>query len=137
VSGTDLVGRDAELDAIGRLIEAAARGESSMLLVRGEAGIGKTRLLDRLCDRAAERRFAVLRGRATELESDVPFAAVAEALEPLDDVALATPARQPSGGGCTGGCATGLTRFREAIRSRSSSTTSTGPTRPRWNCSST
>jgi DNA-binding NarL/FixJ family response regulator len=92
VSGTALVGRDAELDAIDRLIEAAARGESSMLLVRGEAGIGKTRLLDRLSHRAAERRFAVLRGRATELESDVPFAAVVEALEPLDDVALATPA---------------------------------------------
>jgi len=92
VSGTALVGRDAELDAIDRLIEAAGRGESSMLLVRGEAGIGKTRLLDRLSHRAAERRFAVLRGRATELESDVPFAAVVEALEPLDDVALATPA---------------------------------------------
>ena len=92
MSGTALVGRDAELDAIDRLIEAAARGESSMLLVRGEAGIGKTRLLDRLSHRAAERRFAVLRGRATELESDVPFAAVVEALEPLDDVALATPA---------------------------------------------
>jgi DNA-binding NarL/FixJ family response regulator len=92
VSGTALVGRDAELDAIDRLIEAAARGESSLLLVRGEAGIGKTRLLDRLSHRAAERRFAVLRGRATELESDVPFAAVVEALEPLDDVALATPA---------------------------------------------
>ena len=92
MSGTALVGRDAELDAIDRLIEAAGRGESSMLLVRGEAGIGKTRLLDRLSHRAAERRFAVLRGRATELESDVPFAAVVEALEPLDDVALATPA---------------------------------------------
>ena len=92
MSGTALVGRDAELDAIDRLIEAAARGESSMLLVRGEAGIGKTRLLDRLSHRAAERRFTVLRGRATELESDVPFAAVVEALEPLDDVALATPA---------------------------------------------
>ena len=92
MSGTALVGRDAELDAIDRLIEAAARGESSLLLVRGEAGIGKTRLLDRLSHRAAERRFTVLRGRATELESDVPFAAVVEALEPLDDVALATPA---------------------------------------------
>ena len=92
MSGTALVGRDAELDAIDRLIEAAARGESSMLLVRGEAGIGKTRLLDRLSHQAAERRFTVLRGRATELESDVPFAAVVEALEPLDDVALATPA---------------------------------------------
>jgi DNA-binding NarL/FixJ family response regulator len=92
VSGTELVGREAELDAIGRLIEAAAGGKSGLLLVRGEAGIGKTRLLDALSDRAAERRFAVLRGRATELESDVPFAAVAEALEPLDDVALSTPA---------------------------------------------
>jgi hypothetical protein len=92
VSGTELVGREAELDAVGRLIEAAARGESAVLLVRGEAGIGKTRLLDALSDRAADRRFAVLRGRATELESDVPFAAVAEAFEPLDDVALSTPA---------------------------------------------
>jgi tetratricopeptide (TPR) repeat protein len=92
VSGTELVGREAELETIGRLIEAAARGESVVLLVRGEAGIGKTRLLDAFSDRAAERRFAVLRGRATELESDVPFAAVAEALEPLDDVVLSTPA---------------------------------------------
>jgi len=92
VSGTELVGREAELDAIGRLIGAAARGQSGLLLVRGEAGIGKTRLLDALSDKATERRFVVLRGRATELESDVPLAAVAEAFEPVDDVELATPA---------------------------------------------
>jgi predicted ATPase len=92
VSGTKLVGREAELEAIRRLIEAAATGQSEGLLVRAEAGIGKTRLLDALSDRAVERRFAVLRGRATELESDIPFAAVAEALEPFDDVELSTPA---------------------------------------------
>jgi len=92
VSGTKLIGREVELDAIRRLIEAAARGQREVLLVRGEAGIGKTRLLDALSDGAAERRVAVLRGRATELESDIPFAAVAEALEPFDDVELSTPA---------------------------------------------
>jgi DNA-binding NarL/FixJ family response regulator len=91
VSGTELVGREAELDAIGRLIEAAAVGQREVLLVRGEAGIGKTRLLDALSDRAAERRIGVLRGRATELERDVPLAAVAEAMERLDGVELSTP----------------------------------------------
>ena len=43
MSGTDLVGRDAELDAIGRLIVVAARGESSVLLVRGEGEDGGIR----------------------------------------------------------------------------------------------
>jgi MoxR-like ATPase len=137
VSGTKLVGRQAELDAIRRLIEAAASGHRGVLLVRGEAGIGKTRLLDALSDRAAERRFAVLRGRATELESDIPFAAVAEALEPFDDVELSTPASPAERWRLYRGCATGWTRCRESARSPSSSTTSTGQTRPRWSCSST
>ena len=98
MSGTALVGRDAELDAIDRLIEAAARGESSLLLVRGEAGIGKTRLLDRLSHRAAERRFAVLRGRATELESDVPNPdVIADLMRRLSAMTLAAATDQPAG----------------------------------------
>ena len=137
MSGTDLVGRDAELDAIRRLIEGAARGDSGLLLVRGEAGIGKTRLLDALSDRAAERRFAVLRGRATKLESDVPFAAVAEAFEALDDVELSTPASPAERWRLHRALRDRLDTLPGGIRSPSSSTTCTGPTRPRWNCSST
>jgi DNA-binding CsgD family transcriptional regulator len=87
VSGTRLIGRGPELEAIGEALEAAAGGESPLLLLRGEAGIGKTRLVEATCERARERRFLVVEGRAAELEHDVPFAPIVDALEPhLEDV---------------------------------------------------
>ncbi len=73
-------GRDAELDTLERALDAAARGERRLLLLRGEAGIGKTRLLSELRDRAASQRFVVLEGRATELERDVPYGPILDAL---------------------------------------------------------
>src|SRR5262245_36697400 len=74
VSGTGLVGRTAELDAIAGVVEAVAGGQRQLLVVRGEAGIGKTRLLEVVREQAAGRRLLVLDGRASELEGDVPFA---------------------------------------------------------------
>ncbi len=47
-----LVGRELECAAIDQLLEASARGESSSLVLRGEAGIGKSALLDHLTDHA-------------------------------------------------------------------------------------
>ena len=40
-----LVGRSAERERIERLLDGARRGESGVLVVRGEPGIGKTSLL--------------------------------------------------------------------------------------------
>jgi len=40
-----LFGRERECAAIDQLLEASARGESTSLVFRGEAGIGKTALL--------------------------------------------------------------------------------------------
>ena len=48
-----LVGRAHEVDAITEVVGGAARGEAMTLLVRGEAGIGKTSLLRDACSRAA------------------------------------------------------------------------------------
>ena len=42
-----LVGRRAELAAACTLVDAAARGQGAALLVTGEAGVGKSRLVDR------------------------------------------------------------------------------------------
>ena len=42
-----LVGRSAACDRVDRLIAAAESGSGGALLVRGEAGMGKTALLDR------------------------------------------------------------------------------------------
>ena len=46
-SATPVVGRDRELEELERLSEAVFRGESRALTVRGEAGIGKTTIIER------------------------------------------------------------------------------------------
>ncbi len=79
MSPTRMVGRDDELAVVGQGIDAVARGRRRLIVVRGEPGIGKTRLLGALRERAVARGFAVLHGHATELESDQPFAAVVDA----------------------------------------------------------
>src|SRR5262249_51816713 len=53
-SGT-MVGREEECAAIDRLLEVSAGGESSSLVLRGEAGIGKTSLLSFAAERGRER----------------------------------------------------------------------------------
>src|SRR5262245_54886682 len=75
-----LVGRSAELRAAERALHRVAAGGSAVLEVRGEPGIGKTRLLSEIAERARGRRFQVLAGRAAALEQGLPFAAVADAL---------------------------------------------------------
>src|SRR5262249_1825705 len=59
-----LVGRDAPLAAIERLYEEARAGHGRVLLLEGEAGIGKTRLLDAFVAwmRTREEPVAVLYG---------------------------------------------------------------------------
>jgi len=62
VAGGGLIGRDQERARLGELLERAVLGEGGFVLLAGEAGVGKTRLLDELCG-AAE--VPVLRGSAT------------------------------------------------------------------------
>ena len=83
-----LVGRGAELATARGLVDAVAAGRGGALLVAGEAGIGKTRLLDEVAGRAAERGLPVLSGRA--VQGGGTFRAVAGAvIGLLDDPARA------------------------------------------------
>ena len=84
-----LHGRDAELKAVTHSVEAAAEGALRPLVVVGEAGIGKTALLDAGADAARAAGFVVLRGRAVEQERDLPFAL---AVAVLDDHAAGASA---------------------------------------------
>ncbi|HYH31350.1 MAG TPA: LuxR family transcriptional regulator [Pseudonocardia sp.] len=53
-----MLGRTDELDRIGRLLADARTGAGGSLVIRGEAGIGKTALLDHATATAAEMRVA-------------------------------------------------------------------------------
>ena len=92
MSGEGLYGRTGELQAIDGTLDAVARGGRSLVTVTGEAGIGKTRLLAALRERADAQRLVVLEGRASELESDIPLVPAIDALGPRmpDADALAT-----------------------------------------------
>ena len=61
---TPLVGRDMHLSQLGRVLAQAGEGAGSMVLVSGEAGIGKTRLCAELSRRHQRRGGRVLLGRA-------------------------------------------------------------------------
>ena len=78
-----MVGREGECAAIDDLLEASAGGESSSLVLRGEAGTGKTALLTY----AAERWVGgpVLRTTGVEGESDLAFAGLYGLLRPIVD----------------------------------------------------
>lgn len=79
-----LVGREPELTQIADRLEAARGGAGSTLLVRGEAGIGKSILL-RTVEASAAPRTRVLRTTGREGEQELPFAALAALLHPVLD----------------------------------------------------
>src|SRR5262245_5870045 len=75
-----LFGRDAERAEIWALLEAARTSRSGVLVLRGEAGIGKSALLEDARDRAADMHVLVARG--VESESELPFAVLHQLLRP-------------------------------------------------------
>ena len=75
------VGRKAELASIDRLLEELQTGRGGAVALVGEPGNGKTRLLEELIGSADLRGYLALSGTASELDRDVPFWVVADALE--------------------------------------------------------
>ena len=75
-----LVGREAELSHLVRMLESAAAGRPVVTLISGDAGVGKTRLVTELAARARESGFTVLSGRCAELGDAVPYLPLADAL---------------------------------------------------------
>jgi DNA-binding SARP family transcriptional activator len=73
LAGPGLVGRDAELQVLVGALEEARRGHGGMVVVRGEPGIGKTRLAEELAARAVAIGGIVVWGRAYESEGAPPF----------------------------------------------------------------
>src|ERR1700722_13194068 len=77
-----LAGRDAELARL-REFAARARTDGDALLVLGDAGVGKTRLLDAAAQAAAADGWRVLRADGAEFEAGLPYSGLSQALPPL------------------------------------------------------
>jgi predicted ATPase len=99
------VGRTQELALLRQLLARAAAGEALVALVGGEAGVGKTRLVEQLAATAGGQGVRVLGGGCVPLgEEGVPFAPLVEALrglardlDPAELEAVAGPARPELG----------------------------------------
>jgi ATP/maltotriose-dependent transcriptional regulator MalT len=75
------VGRAEELGSFARALAELDRGRAAAILVVGEPGIGKTRLLAEFGARADAEGHLVLSGAASELERDLPFSVLVDALD--------------------------------------------------------
>ncbi|MEU3570137.1 AAA family ATPase [Kitasatospora sp. NPDC036755] len=76
-----LYGREDEQAAVDGLLDGARAGRSGVLLFRGEAGIGKTALLDDAVVRAGQ-AFRVVRAAGVEYEAELPYAGLSLLLAP-------------------------------------------------------
>jgi ATP/maltotriose-dependent transcriptional regulator MalT len=76
-----IVGRAEELESLDRALAELDQDRPLAMLLVGEPGIGKTRLLGELAARADARGHLVLSGSASELEGDLPFSVFVDALD--------------------------------------------------------
>ena len=84
ISSPELVGRQRELAELEDHHRAARAGEPTVVLVGGEAGVGKTRLLQALVERAQADGTRTLLGRCLDLVGGAaPYAPVTDALRQL------------------------------------------------------
>jgi len=88
----ELFGREAEEERIRRLVADARKGRSGVLVIRGEAGAGKTALLDRATE--YEPTLRVLRTRCVQSEATFAFGALTDILRPVVALADQLPAGQ-------------------------------------------
>jgi DNA-binding CsgD family transcriptional regulator/tetratricopeptide (TPR) repeat protein len=84
MSGTSpeptLRGRDDEVDQLWSAVDRAVAGRLSVVMIEGEAGIGKTRLMAHALQRARDCECQVASAKAEEMEQSRPFGVIAAAL---------------------------------------------------------
>jgi DNA-binding CsgD family transcriptional regulator len=90
--GPQLLGRSRERERIDGLLEAAGGGDGGMLVVHGEAGVGKTALLEYAVE--AAQAFRVLRTVGVEGEMELPFAALQQLCLPILELSERLPGPQ-------------------------------------------
>src|SRR3954469_14435303 len=88
------IGRAPHLQAIERLLTDLATGKGQVLLVTGEAGIGKSRLVAEVRARAAEQHVEILQALCFETDRALPYAPFIDLLPQLAEATLPADAEQ-------------------------------------------
>ena len=76
VPASDLIGREPERQALAAALDELRAGAGGVLLIEGEPGIGKSRLLEHVA--ASAEGCTVLTARASEYEADLPLGFTAD-----------------------------------------------------------
>ena len=84
-----LIGRERDLAVALEQLKRIERSGSASVLVRGEAGIGKSRLSGELLERAAQVDLRTLVGRADDFDRGIPYALFRDVLARLDQSGVA------------------------------------------------
>ena len=77
----EFLGRTSECEVLDRLLEKVRGGQSAVLVIRGEVGLGKTALLRYAARRAADFRVGQIAGVESEME--LPFAGLHQLCGPM------------------------------------------------------
>ncbi|GLZ08489.1 transcriptional regulator [Actinomadura sp. NBRC 104412] len=89
-----LVGRDVEWGRVVGVLAGARDGRSGGLVLRGEAGIGKSSLLARAVADAETHGMLIVRGMGVESETELPFGGLHQMLYPFADRFDGLPGQQ-------------------------------------------
>src|SRR6202035_5864160 len=106
-SGGRLLGRGRERGVLDRLLDGLRGGRGGVLVVHGEAGVGKTALLEYAAEAGREVRIA--RTSGVEAEMELPFAAVQQLCSPFLELMERLPPPQHDALGVAFGLSTGPT----------------------------
>lgn len=80
LSPSATVGREGPLNVLRDRLAKAANGQGRVVLLGGDAGVGKSRLVRDLKQVAATRELRIIEGRCSSTESSVPYAPLMDAL---------------------------------------------------------
>ena len=105
----ELLGRRAEREAFDQLLASARAGRSAAVVVRGEAGIGKSALLEDVRETAVASGFRVEHAVGVESESQFAFSGLHQLFSSLLDHARALPEPQRAALGVALGLRSGTT----------------------------
>lgn len=98
-----LIGRRHEQQLLAGVVDRARGGHSGVLVIRGEAGIGKTALLRDVASKVADLRVIALSGAESEME--LPYAGVQQLCTPFQDASTGYPNPKKWHCGSHWGCA--------------------------------